>query len=94
MSASQLHLSLLLGEVRRVGNPWAQGVLALVTGAQEGVLKVGFKPASTNMNSSSVLAAGECLCGAARWVHSARCILGYQAEMLAESRTSKNWALS
>lgn len=68
-------------------------MLALVTGVQEGVLKVGFKPASTNMNNSSVLAAG-CLCRAVRWVCSARWILGYQAEMLAKPRVSKSWALS
>ena len=93
MSASQSHLSLPLGKVRKVGNLWDQGVLALVTGVQEGVFKVGFKPASTNMNNSSVLTAG-CLCRAVRWVRSARWILGYEAEMLAEPHVSKSWALS
>ena len=93
VSASQSHISLPLGKVRKVRNPWAQGVLALVTGAQEDVLKVGFKPASTNRNSSSVLAAG-CLCGTLRWVRSARWILEYRAEMLNKSHISKNWALS
>jgi len=93
VSASQSHLALPLDKMRKVGSSWAQGMLALVTGAREGVFKVGFKPASRNMNNSSVLAAG-CLCGAVRWVHSARQVLGYRAEMLAESHLSKNWALS
>lgn len=75
VSASQWHLSLPLGKVGKVGNPWARRVFAVVTGAQEGVLKAGDKPVSANKNNSSVLAAG-CLCGAARWVLSARWILG------------------